>query len=87
MGEWTDSDDSDDCQPQKKWLKTSTGESSSKPTTEEELALKLKGVIPKNTQKNDRWASTTFMEWMKQRNKCSLESCPKTILETEDAHV
>ena len=54
MGEWTNLGDNDDCQPLKKWQKTSTGESSSifpKPTTEEELALKLKGVIPKNTQK------------------------------------
>ena len=56
MGEWTDSDDSDDCQPLKKWPKTSIGESNSrfpKPTTQEELALKLKEVIPKNTQRND----------------------------------
>ena len=50
--------------------------------------LKLKGLIPKNTQRNDRWASTTFMEWMEQRDKHLLERdhCPKSILGTEDAH-
>ena len=92
MGEWTDSDDdSEDFRPLKRKPKavqreSSTGTRFPEPTSEEELAKKSKGVIPKNTQKNDQWALTAFMDWMEQRNKRSLhDQCPKNVLETEDA--
>lgn len=84
-------DDRDAFQPPKK-SKGKLGEGSSESmrfaevTSEEELASMSKGVVPKNTRKNDQWALSTFMAWIKQRNQRSRsEQCSKYILESDDA--
>ena len=44
-----------------------------------------KGVVPKNTQKNDQWALRALTEWITERNKRCSDKCPMDILHTEDA--
>ena len=43
-----------------------------------------KGVVPKNTQKNDQWALRALTEWITERNKRCSDKCPMDILHTED---
>ena len=79
MNEWNNSDDSnDDFLPLKKIPKSGCTRFAQL-TSEEELEEKSKGVVPKNTQKDDQWALKTFMEWMEARNKHSQgDQCSKT---------
>ena len=55
------------------------------PTTSEALEETSKGVVPKNTQKNDQWALRALTEWITERNKRCSDKCPMDILHTEDA--
>ena len=45
----------------------------------------MKGVVLKNTRKNDPWALRAVTEWITERNKCCSDKCPMDILHTEDA--
>ena len=45
------------------------------------------GVIPKNTEKNDRWALNVFRKWMSTRNRRSESKCPDDIIQRDDAEL
>ena len=56
------------------------------PTTSDQLQQLSKGVVPKNTQKNDAWALKTFIDWIHARNSsCPEDLCPQDVLLTYDA--
>ena len=48
-----------------------------------------KGVLPKNTEKNDLWAFRAFDEWVSERNAVCKEEdrCPADVLKTSDAEL
>ena len=86
MEDW-DSDDSD-FEPLARTKRKCNGESPKRfadPTTSEALEETSKGVVPKNTQKNDQWALRALTEWITERNKHCSDKCPMDILHTEDA--
>lgn len=56
-------DSDDDFRPSKK-RKVQSAEHFAKPNTTNELELLSKGVVPKNTHKNDAWAFKTFLDWV-----------------------
>ena len=55
----------------------------------EELMEASKGVLPKNTEKNDLWAFRAFDEWVSERNAVCKEEdrCPADVLKTSDAEL
>ena len=71
----------DDFQPPKKRTRFAL------PSTSKELMEASKGVLPKNTEKNDLWAFRAFDEWVSERNAVCKEEdrCPADILRTIDA--
>lgn len=78
MSDWTDSDsekENDDFQPPKKRLKlpaSSKGKTHfTDMVTSEELETLSQGFVPKNTEKNTKWAVSTFKQWIVSRNQRS----------------
>ena len=78
MSDWTDSDsekENDDFQPPKKHLKLPASVKGNQRFTEmvssEELESISKGFVPKNTEKNTKWAISTFKQWIVSRNQRS----------------
>ena len=70
MEDW-DSDDSD-FEPLARTKRKCHGGSPKRfadPTISEALEETSKGVVPKNTQKNDQWALRALTEWITERNK------------------
>ena len=55
--------------------------------SEEEAAESAKEVLPKNTEKNDRWAINTFKAWRCERNERCEELCGEYVLESCDAEL
>ena len=56
------------------------------PTISDQLQQLPKGVVPKNTQKNDAWALTTFVDWIHASNSsCPDYLCPQGVLLTYNA--
>ena len=52
-------------------------------TTEEELEVASKGIVPKNTKGNNRWALNNFEAWRASHNASHADSpCPDNILLT-----
>ena len=49
--------------------------------SKEELDSLSKARVPKNTESSTKWALENFRSWMSQRNECSEEKCPETLLE------
>ena len=72
MSDWTNSDsekeNNDDFQLPKKRLKLSASSKGKERFTEmvlsEELETISKGFVPKNTEKNTKWAISTFKQWV-----------------------
>jgi hypothetical protein len=76
MSDWTDSDsekENDDFQPPKKRLKLPTSSKGKQHFTEIVSSAGLeaisKGFVPKNTEKNTRWAISSFKQWIVSRNQ------------------
>ena len=58
----------------------------SSPSSEKKLREAAKGVVPKNTVNNTRWAENNFLAWAKERNKCVVDDpVPLDLLESQDA--
>ena len=78
MSEWTDSDnekENDDFQPPKKRMKVPGSLKGKQRFTEmvssEQLETISKRFVPKNTEKNTKWAVSTFKQWIVSGNQCS----------------
>ena len=78
MSDWTDSDsekENDDFQPPKKRQKVPASLKGKQRFTEmvssEQLETISKGFVPKNTEKNMKWAVSTFKQWIVSRNQRS----------------
>ena len=54
--------------------------------SEKELDKASKGVVPKNTEKNDRWALGVCRAWITERNRRCVEKCPDNLLEQDDTN-
>ena len=91
MSGWQDSDsdkenssDRDDFQPAKKRktmkLSKSGKERFSGTVSEEQLAVLLKGFVPKNTSKNTQWVVNTFEAWVKSRKRRAKDSIDQDVL-------
>lgn len=79
MSEWTDSDsekENDDFQPPKQCMKVPASLKGKQRFTEmvssEQLETISKGYVPQNTEKNTKWAVSTFKQWIVSRNQCSI---------------
>ena len=73
MEDWDSDDNNFELLARTKWK--CNGESPkwfADPTTSEALEETSKGVVPKNTQKNDQWALRALTEWITERNKCPM---------------
>ena len=56
------------------------------PTSEEELCIAAKGVVPNNTLCNTRWAEKNFQTWAAERNRlCPEDPVPLDLLRSHDA--
>ncbi len=67
MEEWFSSDSDEDFQaprPKKQRKSLSLG-NRFEIVSEHEAESSAKGVVPRNTEKNDRWALNTFKAWIK----------------------
>ena len=86
MSEWTDSDDdkeNDDFQPPKKRLSLPVHKSKQRfaeVTSSEELDRVSKSFVPKNTEKNTKWALSTFQQWILSRNQRCADTLDSEIL-------
>ena len=98
MEEWfSDSDDVFQAPKSKKRCKSLSLEKKPKENrfelvTEKDAEKSAKGVVPRNTEKNDRWALNTFKAWISERNdRCkelSLnELCPEDVLDRGNAEL
>ena len=88
MSDWTDSDsekENDDFQPPKKRQKVPASLKGKKRFTEmvssEQLETISKGFVPQNTEKNTKWAFSTFRQWIVSQNQRS------TVGETIDVDI
>ena len=99
MEEWFDSDLDDDFRAPKtkKRCKSLTLEKKLKENrfelvTEKEAEKSAKGVVPKNMEKNDRWALNTLKAWVSERNERRKELspsdlCPEDVLDGSGAEL
>ena len=60
--------------------------------TEKDAEKSAKGVVPRNTEKNNRWALNTFKAWISKRNDCCKELsrkklCPEDVLDGDNAEL
>ena len=58
-----------------------------KKASDEEVNAALKGVVPDNTTKNNKWAANNFADWVKARESSSDEPVPKDLLSSTDTGV
>ena len=97
MEEWFSDSDQDFQAPKTKKRKSLTLEKKPKEhrfelVSEKEADKSAKGVVPKNTEKNDRWALNAFNAWIKERNeRCKELSpnqlCPEDVLDGDNAEL
>lgn len=58
------------------------------PSSEKKLEEAAKGVIPKNSVNNTRWAENNFLAWAKERNKHVLDDpVPLDLLKSQDTNL
>ena len=97
MEEWFSDSDNDVFQApkSKKWCKSLEKKSKEnwfELVTEKDVEKSAKGVVPRNTEKNESWALNTFKAWISERNDCCnklscSELCPEDVLDGGNAEL